>query len=461
MGFFGTPEFKVGVLVVAVSALIAMMSLRVSQNPTYLTASKDVWFYIDDASGLVKNSNVAMAGIPVGIIKDIKLENGQAKVDMLIRSDTPMSKSARVEIRPNGILGDKHVEIISGDMRDPPLANGDQILVVDDRASVDRLLGEVSKITKTVSSVAENIKSATEGDKDKPLGRIISNIERITKDLADLSGDKKEELSEIISNIHNVSSTLDELINDPSQDGFKAAWKDALKSLRKIEGTLKNAEEITAKINRGEGTIGKLVNDETTVEELNTAITGINNFLDTGSKLQTAVDFHSNYLTGAREAKSYLTLRIQPGLDRFYELGLVDDSSGVLERVTTKSTTNGASETTLSESKRWQDRYKYNALFAKNYYNFTIKGGIMENAGGAGVDLYMLKRKLKWSLEAFDFEKPQVRLMGRYNIYHGIYLTGGGEDLFGQSTRGINAFVGAGLFLTNDDFKMLVSKLPF
>ncbi|MEK7355749.1 MAG: MlaD family protein, partial [Bdellovibrionota bacterium] len=69
-----------------------------------------------------------MSGIEVGLIKDIKLENGKARVEMVLKGDTPVTKSARIEIRPNGILGDKHVEIITGDPRDPPLRSGEQIL---------------------------------------------------------------------------------------------------------------------------------------------------------------------------------------------------------------------------------------------------------------------------------------------------------------------------------------------
>lgn len=459
MGLFSAPEFKVGLLVLIVSGLIAGMSIKVSNDPAGLGSSKSAHFFMDDASGLVKNSNIRMAGIPVGMIKDIKLENGQARVEVVVKGDTPMTKSARVEIRPNGILGDKFVEIIGGDVRDPPLRSGDQIMVVDDRASVDRLIGEISKITKSISQVAENIKAATEGDKEKPLGRIVDNIERLTTDLAQLSSERKDDVSEIIANLRETTDTINNLVNDDSSEGFKAAWKDALKSLKKIETSLDNVEQITGKINRGEGTIGRLVNDPETVEELNTAITGINNLLDTSNKLQTSFDYHSNIMTNGGDAKSYLSLRLQPGIDRYYEIGVVDDGRGVRERVTTTSTTGGIPTTTVEE-KRYRDRVKFNALFAKNFWDLTIKGGIMENAGGVGLDYHLFKRQLRLSLETFDFGNIQVRASARLNLWSGLYLTAGGEDL-ASKTGGSSAFVGGGLFLTNDDLKLLLTKLPF
>ena len=458
MGLLSTPEFKVGLLVLIVAGIIAGMSLRVNNDPSYLGSSKEAWFYIDDASGLVKNSGVRMAGINIGIIKDIKLENGQARVELVLQGEVPVTKSARIEIRPNGILGDKHVEIVSGDPRDPPLRNGEQILVVDDRASVDRLISEVSKITKSLSAVAENVRSATEGDPDKPLGRIINNIEQLTGDLADVSRDNKRQINEIVHNLRNITGTVNELVNDDSPEGFKQAWKDALRSLRRIEVSLKNVEEITGKINRGEGTIGKLVNDETTVEEVNTAVNSINNYLDAANKIQTSVDFHSHYLTRSADAKSYLSLRIQPGLDRYYEVGLVDDPTGVTERTSTRLTTDGT-ETNIREEKRFENRVKFNALFAKNFYDFTIKGGVMENTGGAGVDWHLFRRRLRLSLEAFEFSDVNVRASARFSIFSGVYITAGGEDLVKNGRQ--SAFVGAGLFLTNDDLKILMSRMPF
>jgi phospholipid/cholesterol/gamma-HCH transport system substrate-binding protein len=459
MGLFSAPEFKVGLMVLIVSGIIAGMSIKVSNDPAGLGSSKNAHFFMDDASGLVKNSNIRMAGIPVGMIKDIKLENGVARVEVVVKGDTPMTKSARVEIRPNGILGDKFVEIIGGDVRDPPLRSGDQIMVVDDRASVDRLIGEISKITKSIAQVADNIKAATEGDKEKPLGRIVDNIERLTTDLATLSAERKDDLGEIIANLRETTDTINDMVNDNSQEGFKAAWKDALKSLKKIEGSLDNVEQITGKINRGEGTIGKLVNDPETAEELNTAISGINNLLDTSNKLQTSFDYHSNIMTNSGAAKSYISLRLQPGVDRFYEIGIVDDGRGTRERITTTSSTGGV-DTTTREEKTYRDRVKFNALFAKNFWDLTVKGGIMENAGGVGVDYHLFKRRLKFSVETFDFGNIQIRASARLNLWSGLYLTAGGEDL-ASKTGTSSAFVGGGLFLTNDDLKLLLTKLPF
>lgn len=457
MNLLSAPEFKVGLLVLIVAGIIAGMSLSVSSDTSYLSSHKDAWFYLEDASGLVEKSGVRMAGIQIGIIKKIKLENGQARIEMSLEGDAPITKSARIEIRPNGILGDKHVEIIAGDPRDPPLRSGEQFLVVDDRASMDRLINEVAKITKNLEVVAENIKSATEGDTDKPIGRIVKNVETITNNLAEFTSGQKGNIAAILDNLRDTTDTLNDLVNDETDEGLKATMK---RSLARVDNAMKNIDEVTTKINSGKGTIGKLINDDKTIEEINTAVAGVNSFIDAGSKLQTGFDFHSYYLTGDHSEKTTLNIQLQPGLDRYYELGVVSDARGVTENTITTDTTNGTS-TTTTEKKVWQNQIKFNGLFAKNFYDFTIKGGVIENTGGIGLDYFMLKKTLKLSLEAFDFAETNIRATARYTVFSGLYLTAGGENLASQGGYKANPFVGAGLFLTNDDLKLLLTKLPF
>jgi phospholipid/cholesterol/gamma-HCH transport system substrate-binding protein len=136
----------------------------------------------------------------------------------------------------------------------------------------------------------------------------------------------------------------------------------------------------------------------------------------------------------------------------------VDDPFGVTERTTITTDASGAQQT-IKESKRFENRVKLNVLFAKNFYDFTVKGGIIENAGGLGVEYGMFKRRLSFLVDAFDFEALNLRAAVRWSIFNGVYLTAGGEDLVSKSSKA-GGFIGAGLFLTNDDMKLLMTKIP-
>lgn len=451
---FQMPEFKVGLLVLVVAGLIAVMSMRVSEDPT-LGGAKHYWFLSPNASGLVKKSSVKMAGIPIGVIKDIQLSNGIARIDIVVRDEVNLRQSARAEIKANGILGDKYVEVSPGLPEDPPLKDGDQILNVNDKGSLEGLMSQISDIGGSLKVVANSIKESVEdkGTDKHILGRIVQNIEHLTADISQMTSENKGKVTDILTEIRSITKSLESTLNN-NDSGFKKNWA-------RLDQILKNVEDVTNKINQGQGTIGKLINDEKTVEEINTAVEGINNLLDTSNKLQTAVDFHSEYLESQNAWKSYIGLKIQPGLDRYYLIQVVDDPAGVRERTDTVSTnTPPGSSLAVNENKTYYNKMKFTLLFAKNFYNFTFRGGLIENSGGVGFDYFFFRNKLRFTTEAFEFSNMNLRTSLTYNLYKGIYVTGGVSDALNRSSRYSN-YVGAGLFLTNDDMKILMTKMPF
>ena len=99
---------------------------------------------------------------------------------------------------------------------------------------------------------------------------------------------------------------------------------------------------------------------------------GYNEFLGSTKRLQTSFDVHSEYLGKPGMAKTYAGLRVQPGQDRYFEAFIVDDPKGVVEETNTV-TSGGGTRTNVTEVKTFRHRTKWSAIFAKNFYNFTIK----------------------------------------------------------------------------------------
>ena len=164
MGFLGLAEFKVGALVVAIGGLIAFMSMQVSDDPSYMGSSKKAWFLLPNASGLIKGSAIKSAGIPIGAIQEIQLQDGQARIDISVKSGLPLTRSAQVEMRSNGILGDKHIEISPGAVGDPELEDGGQILNIKNGGSMDDVMMQVSDLAGSLKDVAKNLKEAVSND---------------------------------------------------------------------------------------------------------------------------------------------------------------------------------------------------------------------------------------------------------------------------------------------------------
>ncbi|MFN8943867.1 MAG: MlaD family protein [Pseudobdellovibrionaceae bacterium] len=459
MNWLQSVELKVGALVVSVGALIGVMSMQVSDDPSLFGRSKKAWFLMPNASGIIKGTAIKTAGIPVGVIKDVRLQDGQARVDITIKSDVPIYSSANIEIKSQGILGDKTIEINSGSSSDPELPEDGQILVVKDKGSLDNMISSIGDVTSSLKKVTEALSEAVtdDGTRKHILGRIVSNIEKLTGDLSQITSDNKEQIGEIVDQVNSVTKTLDEIINDESDKGFKKTWGSAM---ARIDRSMQNIQEITDKINNGEGTIGKLVSDESTAEDVQTAIEGISGLVDTANRIQTSFDFHAEYLQSIRASKSHIGIQIQPGLDRYYYIALVDDPTGVVERTETTTEVNGGSATVTDEKKVYRNKTKWTVLYAKNFWDITVRGGLIENTGGFGIDYHMMRRKLLVSFDAFDFTQLNLRASAKYDLFYGLYVLGGYQDMLDRGSRR-SSYFGAGLALTNDDLKLLLTRSPF
>jgi len=447
--WLGSPELKVGILVVAVSALIGTMALKVAEGPGVLSGAKRYYFKADSAGGLVPNSAVKMAGIKVGVIKDIVLDDGRARIIINLEGSTLLTEGSKVELQADGILGDKHVELIPGDPGGAALPVGSELPLDHGKsAGMGDVMADVGKVAKSLNQLLDVLKKATaEGDESTPIGRIVRNVEKLTGDISEITGENKDKVGEIVDRVRNLAKNIDTYINE--------------ESLARVDRSLRNIEEITSKLSKGEGTLGRLINDEQTVEELNSAISNVNKFLGGADKMETSVDFHSEFLTQSSQTKSFLGLKIQPGLDRYYELAVIDDPEGVKRSTITTSSNNGGPSSVHEETTVYKNKLKFTALFAKNFWDFTVKGGLIENAGGVGFDYHLLDRRMRLSAEFFDFKEAQLRLFARYNFFKGVYVITGGDNLLDQGDDEPSWFIGGGIFITTDDLKLLASKMAF
>ena len=450
---WNTVEFRVGFLVVAVVVMVFSLSVLVSKGPGLFKSSKIIVFDVDDASGLIRNGVVKAYGISVGVIKDIQLVDRKARVYLKLSEDFQLTKSASIRIRHQGILGDKYIEIFMGHPKDPLLKHGDSISDIKMGGDVEGILNLVSDGVLSIKNVAQILKDAFDGRDDREegeespstLGRILEDTEVFMANLSRLSGESFDKTNEILRRLDHITVKLDEFVR--------------VGGIENLETSIKNVEEITSQVSEGRGTLGRLIYEDEALDEINRVALNMNEYLGDVSRLQTSFDFHTEYLQRFGNFKSFFSFKVKPGLDRYYELKLVSDSEGVIERTSTR-TSNSVSEEVVDEEKFFKSKLKLSALMAKNFYDFTLKAGMIENSAGLGVDYYLLNKKLKLALELYNMSQTKMRAFMRFNLVESFYIIGGGNNIFSKR-KDMSPFIGAGLFITNDDIKTLVSKVSF
>src|SRR5262249_30252150 len=115
-----------------------------------------VYAYIQDATGIAKHSRVTIAGIPVGSVEDIKLENGRARIDVRVNGDVKLHQNAQLGVKSASLLGENIIVLTEG-VGLPDKKDGDEIQTMQNARSVDDLKDQVGRIADLVEKVAQQL----------------------------------------------------------------------------------------------------------------------------------------------------------------------------------------------------------------------------------------------------------------------------------------------------------------
>ncbi|RZB30220.1 MAG: phospholipid/cholesterol/gamma-HCH transport system substrate-binding protein [Desulfobacteraceae bacterium Eth-SRB1] len=491
-----TVEAKVGVFVVIGILLLTYMSMKVGGLSFTRAKGYDVTVYFDSAAGLAEDVQVEIAGVEVGRVRRISLEDGKALVVLRINSNVKLTKDVKAIIRTKGILGDKYIELVQGSPSAPELKGGDVIVKTVPATDMDALMSTMGEVAKNINKLTNSMANVFAGEKgeaslrsimdsmqemsetmnrtvqqnNEDITKIIANFSDFSKILKDMGDTNSDDIHAIAANMRKASEKMEDLIaginnitakiNEGKGSLGKLVNKDEM--IDNLTGALTSLNKITDKIEKGEGTLGKLVNEDETVENINTSLTSINDYLQKQETFRTYVDYRGEYLFDSDEAKSYLSLRVQPKEDKYYLLQIVDDPGGKDKVTDTTTTTPGSGPTTEHRVETDKDALKFSAQIAKRYYDIAFRGGLFESTGGLAIDYYFLDDRLTLSMEAFDFDPDRnahLKFKADFTPFQHIYLTAGFDDFISNQGKE-SFFVGAGISFSDEDIKTLLTNVP-
>ncbi len=491
-------EIKVGIFVLIACAALAYMTLKVGTGAILPGDSYQVDVFFKNVSGLKTKSPVEIAGIDVGHVEAITLDENLARVTLQLREGVRIRSDAVATIRTRGVLGDKFVEISPGGEPYPLVRDGERIARGETPADLDELftkVGDIADDIRVVARSAANVFGGPQGEQDLRLAFeslrdaaiglnelvqantesvefIVRNFRDFSSDLRDIAGTNREGIDRIVANLETASGQLkttleqagDVLARLEGGEGPLAKLINDPEMGHDFRETMASLESVSRKIDAGEGTLGILINEDTTARELDKALEGINKFISKQDQFRTSVDFTSEYMARHGETRSALSLRLQPAEDKYYLLSVVDSPQGKreLKETFTDRWVNGEHTTIRElEDRYYRSKITFSAQLAKRWDNLVLRGGLFESTGGVGVDYYLWDDRLQLLFEAFDFdpdENPHLKAGAKLYFLRNFYASIG-MDNFVRSDRS-SFYAGLGFFFTDEDLKYLITSVP-
>jgi phospholipid/cholesterol/gamma-HCH transport system substrate-binding protein len=115
-------EFVVGLFLVIGAACLAYLSIKIARKEFSQGGGYPVQALFSNGNGLRSGSPVMIAGVEIGRVKRIALQDYEAKVVMVIQPEVVLQKDVIASIKTKGLIGEKYVEITPGaaDEKIPP-----------------------------------------------------------------------------------------------------------------------------------------------------------------------------------------------------------------------------------------------------------------------------------------------------------------------------------------------------
>lgn len=288
-------EIWVGIFVVVGIVLLILMSLKIEKFQIGKKFGYPLNIYFDSAAGLAQNSQVRVAGVRVGEVEKVTLENGKAKVTFRIPANIILYRDAKAYLKSEGFLGEKYVEINPGTPGNPKVDPNGVIEQGAPPADLEQFLANVNSIGEDIKDVVKPLGEVLRSVDPKKVESLVNHIDHFSGQLSDLAKDSKEtiqkvkdafaRIEDIGEKVNKGEGTLGKLISDDAiyQDAKKTV-ETAKEAVEKVKGTAEALKNASEKIERGEGTLGKLIQDESIYREIEGTVKSAKETMESANK---------------------------------------------------------------------------------------------------------------------------------------------------------------------------------
>ncbi len=263
-------EVKTGILA-AIAIVVVIFGYSFMKGQNIFSSSRQLYVVYDNVDGLSSSANITINGLKVGNVSDVAfLDNsGKILVTMLIDSRFDFSKNSTAEIYKNGFIGGKAIKIITSN-EGPSAKSGDTLKSRYEPGMVQHLLGSLGPLEQKLESVLGGLDTLVHslntvldrpGQKDMKstladLSATMNNLKNVTAHVDELLAKNTTKLDTTFTNLSEVAYNFSRVSDSLAQIKIKPL-------LNKFNTILTNFKNISTKLNEGQGTAGKLLNDDT------------------------------------------------------------------------------------------------------------------------------------------------------------------------------------------------------
>lgn len=475
-------EFKVGVFVLAAIVLVIGAWLWSVDGVRPNEASYTVRMSVESADGLNQGTPVRIAGVEIGSIDTITIDGDRAELVLRIRSQYALPVGTEGDVKASGLLGDKYVRLYPSP-EDERLPEGGRIRSRDGGGDLDVITKNFERISDDIAAITDILRKVVEREENvEHIEATLANVDALTYELKGLAERNSTDIDAIVDSVRRLSEALEGYAGDIADDVDEEM--DLLKDLtRDLDVAAEDVASITGKIDRGEGTIGALINERETVDNLNKGVREVRSAVGSIFGLRPSFYYTGRFYAGSEPAdterfptgnelawsgSNTIGIELRAKSDFAYLIEFVDHPQGVISQREVYRESTGTFET------RWvrERGFKFTFQLEKRWGPMSFRIGLREGGGGVGLTGWLARDRVQISADVFALRFgsypavaesgiPNMRLFVRWEAFRNVYFELGTEQLIlGLANGFFTGYVGVGFRFRDDNLRAILTAVP-
>jgi len=283
-----TNEIKVGVALV-LSALIFYVGIRYFKDLPLFQGTNAFSTNFANANGLVSGNVVRIHGVNVGAVDEVRLAPGSSRAEVSFHVDrgVVIPHGSTTSIGGFGALGVIRIDINLGPADGPAHQPGDVIPSYEED-SLDDLLERAPALVGRADSLLIGATATLDAARtliahpESDLRQTLVAIQGSAQAINSLLRSEQARIARVLEGVDTLTGSLNTLARDSlgvTVENLNALLDRVDQNMAALMGTTATLNTILGKIDRGEGTLGLLINDASLYHQLDTTLANLNRIL--------------------------------------------------------------------------------------------------------------------------------------------------------------------------------------
>lgn len=268
-----TKEVKIALVAIA-GVVVLFFGMNFLKGLNIFSSEDNYYVQFSDITGLSSSSPVYADGFKVGVVKDIiydytHTEGSKVLIGVDKQLRIPQGSSAEIV---SDMLGNVKVNLLLANNPREKVAPGGLIKGMINDGAMGKLQDMVPAVEKMLPKLDSIMTSQNAILADPAIRQSLHNVQTITDNLTTSTAQFNTLMAGLNKNVPSMMAKANNVLDNTETLTANLAAVDVASTMRQVDQTIANVQQLTAKLNSKEGSLGLLMNDTQLYDNLNSTM---------------------------------------------------------------------------------------------------------------------------------------------------------------------------------------------